>query len=402
VKVLNRQSLRKLEMFLNGIELRIAENAEFFKEIKVIYTSGTKNFTAILKPEENMAPEGRIFLNFNGNTETIRPSWISESLVKIAENYDKAVVTYEERGTTIIIEADNKNVRMSTRQNSSDIISDQHNDTSTIGNRDYFIKANQAGSLLKEIGILGANGKIKNDMIRKYNQIDHFVELMDPIIKELADKHDSITILDCACGKSYLSFVLNYYIKEVLKKKCWFVGLDYSSTVIEASKRIAANLGYNNMEFKLTDVRSYKKTRDIHLVISLHACDTATDEALALAVNNNVEAVVAVPCCHREVLSMYDYPPFKQILKYGILKARIADALTDGMRALFLEGMGYKTSIVEYISPLDTPKNLMIRALKAGPYNSGAMDEYKKLRDMLNVSLSLEKLVSLEKLIGHS
>ncbi len=282
---------------------------------------------------------------------------------------------------------------MSTKQCEIENIEDYHNETAHIGNRNYFIKAGQARELLQEIGILSPDGKVKNDMIRKYNQIDHYIELIDDQLKDLAHKHDSITVLDCACGKSYLSFVLNFYIKEVMKKPCWFIGLDYSTTVIEASKRMAANLGYNNMEFKVTDVRNYRKNRDIQLVISLHACDTATDEAIALAVNNDVEAMVIVPCCHREMLSQYDFPPFGKVLKFGILKARIADALTDGMRGMFLEAMGYRASIVEYISPLDTPKNLMIRAEKTGHINNTAMEEYKKLRDLLGVSLSLEKLV---------
>ena len=219
----------------------------------------------------------------------------------------------------------------------------------------------QADELLREIGILGSNNKVKNNMIRKYNQIDHFVELIDDIIKELYKKNDSITVLDCGCGKSYLLFVLNYYIKEVLKKPCYFIGLDYSDSVIKASKKTASNLGYKNMEFKVTDIKNYIPQRKIHLVISLHACNTATDEAIAFAINNNVGAMVAVPCCQQEILSQYSFMPFDSIIKHGVLKARMADILTDGIRALLLEALGYKVSVVEYVSPIDTPKNLMIR-----------------------------------------
>jgi SAM-dependent methyltransferase len=385
---MNNQSVQKLGLFLTGLEARITENEDFFKGIKVVFSSGLKDFIAAMS-----LSDGRIKMNFNGNTETLEISWISERLSKFASNYDRAVVTYEERGTSILIEAYIKNVKMSTRQTEIEAVEDYHNETARIGNRNYYIKASQAKELLREIGILSPDGKVRNDMIRKYNQIDHYIELIDSLLQDLAQKHDSITILDCACGKSYLSFVLNYYIKEVLKKPCYFIGLDYSPVVIDASKRMAANLGYNNMEFRVTDVRSYRKSRDIHLVISLHACDTATDEAIALAVNNAVETMVMVPCCHHEMLNQYDYKPFEQITKYGILKARIADALTDGMRGMFLEAMGYKVSVVEYISPLDTPKNLMIRAQKTGRYNAAMMEEYKKLGEALGVSLTLEKLV---------
>jgi SAM-dependent methyltransferase len=186
------------------------------------------------------------------------------------------ILTYEERGTTIYIEADNKNVRMRTKETEKVNITKTHNETSKIGARDYLIKVGQADELLKEMGILSPDGKIKNDMIRKYNQIDHFVELISEMIKSLSDKYESLNIVDCGCGKSYLAFVLNYYIKEVLKKACHFIGIDYSDGVIEASKQMAKNLGYQNMEFKKIDIKDFVANRNIHLVISLHACDTAT------------------------------------------------------------------------------------------------------------------------------
>ncbi|HEX3028221.1 MAG TPA: SAM-dependent methyltransferase, partial [Clostridia bacterium] len=306
------------------------------------------------------------------------------------------VFTYEERGTTIIIEADNKNVKMHSKDNNAETAVKQHNETSHIGNREYYIKIGKADDLLKEIGILGHDGKIKNDMIRKYNQIDHFVELISDMLKDMANKLDSITVLDCGCGKSYLTFVLNYYIKEVLKKPCHFIGLDYSKGVIEASKKMAQNLGYNNMEFKVTDIRDYTALNKINMVISLHACDTATDEALALAIRNNVDTMVMVPCCHRELLNQYTLPQFESVIKHGVLKARIADALTDGLRALMLEALGYKVSVVEYISPLETPKNIMIRAEKTAQANKKLLAEYRNLKSILNVNPTLEKLLGMD------
>lgn len=370
------------------MEQRLRDNIDFLKKITAVYKSGTKEYKAYLTVENT-----KVKMNFNGNTEIMEIAWLCARLSKFAGDYDSVVITYEERGTTLIIEADNKNVKMSSKQTEIEAASSFHNDSSMIGNRDYIIRVGQADELLKEIGILGDNGKIKNDMIRKYNQIDHFVELIDSMLREIANKNESITVLDCGCGKSYLTFVLNYYIKEILKKPCHFIGLDYSSIVIDASKKMAMNLGYNNMEFKKTDIRGYSADREIHLVISLHACDTATDEAIALAVRNKVKAMVMVPCCHRELLSQYSYQPFEQILKHGILKARMADILTDGMRALFLESVGYKVSVVEYISPLETPKNLMLRAEKVNGSNPRALEDYKHLKELLNVNTTLEKLI---------
>jgi Methylase involved in ubiquinone/menaquinone biosynthesis len=385
---MNRQNTDKLSLFLTGIEQRINDNLDFFKKITVDFKSGTKSYIASITLQN-----GKLLMKFNGITETLEINWLSARISKLSGTYDSLVVTYEERGTTIFIEGDNKNVKMNTRQTAKENLTVAHSESPQTGNRDFYIKIGQADDLLKEIGILSNEGKVKNDMVRKYSQIDHFVELIHDLLSDLAEKYESITVLDCACGKSYLTFVLNYYIKEVMKKPCHFIGLDYSDTVIEASRRMAHNLGYNNMEFKVTDIRNYQAKREINLVISLHACDTATDEAIALAVNNNVNTMVMVPCCHRELLQQLDFKPFEGIFKYGILKARISDAVTDGLRSMLLEALGYKVSVVEYISPLETPKNLMIRAEKSGAKNSKAMEEYRKLTKLLKVSPTLEKLV---------
>jgi SAM-dependent methyltransferase len=375
------------------LEQRIKDRIDFFKGITAVYKSGAKEYKAGIFIED-----GKLKINFNGKTETCEIEWLSVRLSKYAENYDSVLVTYEERGSTIYIEADNKNVKMSikeaeVKENAADEKNGYHNETSQIANRDYLIKIGQADDVLKEIGILSDNGKIKNDMIRKYNQIDHFVEILNGLLKRLAERNDCITVLDCGCGKSYLLFVLNYYITEVLKKKSHFIGVDYSENVIQASRKMASKLGYNNMEFKIMDIRNYRPDRKIHLAISLHACDTATDYALGVAVNNNVEAVVMVPCCQKEILNQYSYDPFSHILKHGILKARMADVLTDGIRALLLESRGYKVSLLEYISPLETPKNLMLVAEKVQDENRKAMDEYKKLENLLGIAPTLEKVI---------
>lgn len=385
---MNKQSLNKLTLFLTGLENRIEENREYFKKIDLIFKSGTKEF-----PGSVVLLGEKLKVSYSGNSETIERNWLALRLTKLAQSYDSLLLTYEERGTTIFIEADDKNVKMKTKENQVEEVLNNHNDVPQISNRDYYIKVGQADDLLREIGILAANGKIKNDMIRKYNQIDRFVELINDMLGELLKEHESITVLDCGCGKSYLTFVLNYYIREVLKKPCHFIGLDNSSTVIEASKKIADNLGYHNMEFKVTDISNYKAQRDVHMVISLHACNTATDQAIALAVNNNVKSIVVVPCCQQEILSQYSYPPFEQIIKHGLLRARMADIITDGIRALLLEALGFKVSVVEYISPIETPKNLMIRAIKVHQPNPSMLAEYKELKKILSINPTLEKLI---------
>jgi SAM-dependent methyltransferase len=266
-------------------------------------------------------------------------------------------------------------------------------ETSQISNRDYYIKIGNADKLLEEIGILGQNGKIKNDKIRKYNQIDHFIEILSPILENMCKQKDCINIVDCGCGKSYLSFVLNYYIKEVLKKSCNFFGIDTTQNVINQSKKMAKNLGYKNMEFINCDIKNYMPNMKIDMVISLHACDTATDEALAFGIKNKVSSMIIVPCCHKEFLNQYKYDPFKEILKHGVFKARMADVLTDGMRAILLEAYGYKVSTVEYVSPVETPKNLMILAVLNKKFDPKLMNKYDSLSSVFGVDLSLKNLI---------
>ncbi|CCL61921.1 class I SAM-dependent methyltransferase [Clostridioides difficile] len=384
---MNKQSIGKLNMFFMGITQRNLDNRDFFIELEVIFKSGKKEFKGIAIEEDN-----KYKFNFKGKSDLYTFNELLKNISKEAENYDGLVFKYVERGTIVVIEGDNKKVNVKYLDNKEEVPKIDEFTASQIKNRDYYVKVGQANALLKEIGVLTKDGKIKNDKIRKYNQIDHFVELIDSILKEIKDK-DCITILDCACGKSYLSFVLNFYIKEVLKKNCYFIGIDYSDVVIEASKNMAKNLGYKNMSFIKEDLTNYTPNRDVDLVISLHACDTATDMAIGLGIRAKSEAIVVVPCCHKELLGQYRYEAMEPILKHGVFKARFADLITDGLRTLLLEGNGYDTSVVEYISLLDTPKNLMIRAIKTKTNNDKALKEYKELKSQFGVEPTLEKLI---------
>ena len=176
----------------------------------------------------------------------------------------------------------------------------------------------------------------------------------------------------------------------MLKMDCRYIGVNYSETVIDASKKMAKNLGYHNMEFVCADVRHYMPEQQVDLLISLHACDTATDMAIGLGIRMGVQAMVVVPCCHKEMLSQYSYEAFAPLLKHPIFKARLADVLTDAMRCLYMESCGYEITAMEYISPLETPKNLMIKAVKTGEENYKAASEYQRIRNALGVRLSVE------------
>ncbi|WP_160677053.1 SAM-dependent methyltransferase [Clostridium sp. C8-1-8] len=394
---MNKQSITKIKLFLMGISNRFLEDSSTFKNIYVTYTAGLKEFKG-----NGSFEDGNIKYNFNGKTESLSIIELFEKISSECDNYDTVTILYRERGTDIVITGDNKNVKMNNTEvkESSPLAikkeeASEHTfkETSTLLNRDYFIKVGKADALLKEIGIMSQSGKVKNDKIRKYNQIDHYVEILDGTLEALP-RNEVLTILDCGCGKSYLTFVLNYYLTEVKKRKCHFIGLDISEGVINSSKKMAENLGYRNMEFHAIDIKKFSPKRKIHMVISLHACDTATDMAIALGIKVESDSIIAVPCCHRELLNQYSYEPLKGILKHGILKARIADALTDGMRSMMLESKGYNVSVVEYISPLETPKNLMIRAVKTGKEKPELMDDYISLMASLNAYPALYKFLN--------
>ena len=388
---MNKQNIGKIKLFLIGLENRFSENSSIFKDIHVVYKSGLKEFKGVGSYNEE-----NISYNFNGKTENYTLSELWNRVTKEAENYDEVSILYRERGTDILITGDNKNVKMQNKEvpeDSTIISSNEAKETSTLLNRDYYIKVGKADALLKEIGIMSKDGKIKNNKIRKYNQIDHYVELLEGVLDSLP-KNKVITILDCGCGKSYLTFVLNYYLTEIKRRKCKFIGLDISEGVINSSKEMAKNLGYRNMEFHAIDIKMYKPKEKINVVMSLHACDTATDMALALGIKLESDCIIAVPCCHRQMLSQYNYEPFEGITKHGILKARLADVLTDGMRSMMLEAKGYDVSVVEYISPLETPKNLMIRALKTSDENYDLMSEYLNLMSSLNVYPALYEFLN--------
>lgn len=372
-------AINKLEFYTAMLNARLGDG-EYFIEMKISFKSGTKTFPASVKKEGD-----GLVLTFSGASEPF--SW--KRICEIAREYDSMQLIYRERGTDAVINADDRNVTLKY----DDIAPVEKNTTATVGERKYLIAPPKANALLTEIGIMGQNGKIKNDMIRKYNQIDHFVELIADYLKKLDGK---IEVLDCACGKSYLSFALNYYLKDVLKKDCHVTGVDYSETVIKASKKSAENLGYSNMTFIKADLTTYVPERRPDVVISLHACDTATDMAIGAAINAGAKAIFAVPCCHKELLGQYSYEPFAPLLKYGIFKARQADLLTDSLRCLLLEASGYTVTAQEYISPVETPKNLLIKAFRDGKNQRKATEEYYKLKKMLGITPKLETLINLE------
>lgn len=377
---MNKQTAEKADLFMMGLEGRYQEGMDFFLSITVDFVSGNKTYSLKAERDGEM-----LTYRFMGNSYKTDFNGLRAFLKNQIPEFSEMRLSYQERGKIITIKADERNVL----SESKDVGSAVENGVSVMSDREYYIQPDKAAGLLEAIGILGKNGKVRNDKIRKYNQIDHFIELADPLLRKLSENKKCIRIIDCGCGKSYLSFALNFYIKEVLGKNCYFTGLDYNEGVIRESKNTAEKLHYTNMTFVQTDIGAYKPDCTYDMLLTLHACDTATDKALNFALYNKISSIICVPCCHKELNVQYRLEGFEDILKYGILKARIADSLTDGLRAMYLEGQGYEVSMLEYISPIDTPKNLMIKALRTGGRNDKILNKYYKILEMLGAELSI-------------
>ena len=382
---MQKGDLAKLRLLLSGIAARLDKNRDYFVQADCTFTSGKKKFPAKLtRAEDNYV------LRFQGSTRPADADSFCAFFIEQAEKVDESMLVYTERSTVVALAVTARGVQMkqAEREATAEEKSAAANPLLDSG-RQYLIRVDQAAALLREIGILTAEGKLKNDMIRKYNQIDQYVELVAPMFEK--DDSEEIVLLDCACGKSYLSFVMNYYLHEVLRRRCRVIGVDINEHVIEESRAMAKRLGYHNMVFQCADLRTYQPPKNVTAVISLHACDIATDLALSTAIRARAKYIACVPCCHKELLDQYTLPGLEPLTKFGVFKARFNDVLTDSMRALKLEAEGYKVSVVEYISPLDTPKNLLIRAVRTGQDNLRARQEYNAVRRVLGTTSELDR-----------
>lgn len=260
--------------------------------------------------------------------------------------------------------------------------------------KSYILKEGKKISFLIKLGIMTNDGKIIAKKYDKFKQINRYLEMIEDVIPHISNKK-KISIIDFGCGKAYLTFALYYYLVEMKGYSVNIVGLDLKEDVIQYCDQLSRELGYADLAFKIGDIAEYNDSDErIDMVITLHACDTATDEAIKKAVNWQAKVIMSVPCCQHELNAQIHCEPLEQLLKYGLIKERMSALITDGMRANWLEAKGYKVQLLEFIDMEHTPKNILIRAVKDNQpdktYLNDSYNNYKQLENYFNSRLSID------------
>lgn len=266
--------------------------------------------------------------------------------------------------------------------------------------KEYLLPA-KGVPFLTELGITTAEGKVVDKKYKKYRQINRFLEFIRDVLPKLP-KDKTLTIVDFGCGKSYLTFAMYYYLKILNGYQVRMIGLDLKEDVISHCNALAEKLKYHELTFLQGDISTYTGVNQVDMVVTLHACDTATDFALDKAIRWGATVILSVPCCQHEINRQITPDILQPVCKYGILKERMSALITDGLRANLLEQSGYDVQLLEFIDMEHTPKNILIRAVKQnlenvkGSENSRRKKEvlaYETLCSRMNLHTTLEKLL---------
>lgn len=256
--------------------------------------------------------------------------------------------------------------------------------------KQYILPQGKPVPFLVDLGVMTREGRVREAAYDKYRQINRFLEFIQDVLPKLP-KDREITIVDFGCGKSYLTFAMYYFFRELKGYQVKIIGLDLKEDVIRRCSRLAEEYGYDNLQFLQGDIAGYEGLEKADMVVTLHACDTATDFALAKAVQWDAKVILSVPCCQHELNGKIRNDLLAPVLKYGILKERMSALITDGIRANLLESAGYSVQILEFIDMEHTPKNLLIRAVKTGKKQSA--ESLGRMTEAIRGELTLEKLL---------
>lgn len=352
---------------------------EFLKNIKLAFNSGTFNKLKISRPTNKNDELREVIVRSVEIKNTTQLSFIYHYKIKdITKNFDidEGIVQIKKLlGTKfknfVLFTTDNDirlsyNKKMKTNINYgkptfSSCFTKNHN-----REKNYFIKI-ENNQYLKELGIVTLNNQIAKDMGSKYKQMAKFIEILDSIIKDSnISESKKVNAVDMGCGKGYLTFAVYDHLLNNLKFNAQVTGIEMKENLVDFCNLVAEKSNFNNLKFIKSTIND-SSIKNVDILIALHACDTATDDAIFKGICANCSIIALSPCCHKQIRRELNVTnEFSDIVKYGILKERIAEIVTDTMRGLVLEAYGYKTQIFEFISDEHTHKNLMIVGIKKG------------------------------------
>lgn len=261
--------------------------------------------------------------------------------------------------------------------------------------KNYIIEENKPCSFLHALGVMDEQGKVFNKKYDKFRQINRYLEMIADCVPHLKTDR-KIQVVDFGCGKAYLTFAMYYYFVEIKNLDVDIIGLDLKTDVIETCSQLAKKLKYDALHFVQGDIKNFQGLKKVDMVVSLHACDTATDESLSKAVSWDADVILAVPCCQHELFKKIHNPVMETMEKHGLIKERMSSLITDSIRANALEIMGYGTQMLEFIDMEHTPKNILIRAYKNGEMNEDALKEYKEFTKFWHIKPYIEQALGAE------
>ena len=294
--------------------------------------------------------------------ENVSLDELADRCVQLAENHYKQINGMSATEEHIILISKKGKCNYKVKKTATDTVklagkAEGHN-----RKKNYILKEGMNIAPLVDMGVFTKDGKVVNAMYDKYKQINRFIEIIDDEVSSL--NVETLNVIDFGCGKSYLTFVVYYYLTEVMQLKVNMIGLDLKEDVIQKCNEAAQKYEYHNLKFEVGDVNGFKAPFDVDMVITLHACDTATDFALYNAIQWNAKMIFSVPCCQHELNKQINPESLTLMSRYGIIKERFSALATDAIRGNLLEYCGYKTQLLEFIDFAHTPKNILIRAVK--------------------------------------
>ncbi|WSI04911.1 SAM-dependent methyltransferase [Sedimentibacter sp. MB31-C6] len=296
----------------------------------------------------------------------------------IIQDYRNANIFTEDADYSLIV-SKKGSIKVIEKEATKKLENESHNKK-----KQYIINENEPCDFLILLGVMNEKGKVLAKKYDKFKQINKFLEIVDDSLKD-KKLRDNFMIIDFGCGKAYLTFALYHYFYNIKKIKVKIIGLDLKDDVIKFCNESSRKLNFENLEFMYGDIRNFEYKSKVDMIVTLHACDTATDAALVKAIKWNTDVILSVPCCQHEFYDKIKNNSLEPMLKHGLIKERLSSLVTDSLRSMFLETKGYKVQLMEFISMEHTPKNILIRAVKSNKVNPNVHIEYDEFKKTWNL-----------------